>query len=464
MSSQTCQSYPSLSALTHKISRTQQEVCCSVLERMLGSLSSALILENLHHEFIRLLQQGSEPVQSLCLSQLLRVSAESPELLCQSTDLMVGITSQIASPNQQLACMATTILVNIGETPGGLGALYSGPIFETLQAVMAKDDTVRYRVYQLVVQISTISPEALEMSSQTGVLTKLINEMQTDDILLQLNCLELLSDLAQTSQGLTFLDQQGTVKRLEEMMATVGESPFGPYLLPGFLKFFGGLARFHPKEVLSHFQVFLNLLFDAINDKGDPSMKCLAIDTLGSISSTPEGKSALEKQGNTMTECLANLGKIIKNSPSDMRARALVTLANLLKIQVADQTEELLRITQNWFSRICANPFEVIWNIAKQPFSDLKVPAMLVLQSLALTPWGQQLMNNAAGFKEYLLDRAMENTKEGKEAKFHVVQAIAESPTTADIFGRPYYMQVTEFFRQGAFFVQAQSEVAYEES
>ena len=50
--------------------RAQQEVCCSVLERLLSALSASLILENLHHEIVRWLQHGSEPVQSLCLSQV----------------------------------------------------------------------------------------------------------------------------------------------------------------------------------------------------------------------------------------------------------------------------------------------------------------------------------------------------------------------------------------------------------
>ena len=32
---------------------------------------------------------------------------------------------------------------------GGLEMVYSGDVFETLQTVMATDDTIRYRVYQV---------------------------------------------------------------------------------------------------------------------------------------------------------------------------------------------------------------------------------------------------------------------------------------------------------------------------
>ena len=65
----------------------------------------------------------------------------------------------------------------------------------------------------------------------------------------------------------------------------------------GLMKFFGGLARFHPKEVLGHFHTFMGMVFASIADQGDPSVKGLAIDTIGFIGSTPEGKSALDKQG-----------------------------------------------------------------------------------------------------------------------------------------------------------------------
>lgn len=65
--------------------------------------------------------------------------------------------------------------------------------------------------------------------------------------------------------------------------------------------------------------------------------------------------------GNTMTECLANLGKIIKNSPSDMRARALVTLANLLKIQVSAQVAADRRFLDITLSGFCSVVAEFYW-------------------------------------------------------------------------------------------------------
>ena len=44
-----------------------------------------------------------------------------------------------------------------------------------------------------------------------------------------------------------------------------------------------------------------------------------------------------------------------------------------LCLQAPDQTQELLGMTEAWFARVCPNPFDAVWSIAKQPFSDLKV-------------------------------------------------------------------------------------------
>lgn len=87
--------------------------------------------------------------------------------------------------------------------------------------------------FQLVVELSLMSPQALDASSHCGLLLKLVNEIYTDDILLQLNCLELLSDLAQSAHGLDFLNQQGVITKLEEMMMHAESLPMGAYLLPG---------------------------------------------------------------------------------------------------------------------------------------------------------------------------------------------------------------------------------------
>ena len=51
----------------------------------------------------------------------------------------------------------------------------------------------------------------------------------------QLNVLELLKDLALVHHGIVYLEQEGIIDRLEEMLTRVDNEPLMSFLLPGIL-------------------------------------------------------------------------------------------------------------------------------------------------------------------------------------------------------------------------------------
>ena len=132
--------------------------------------------------------------------------------------------------------------------------------------------------------------------------------------------------------------------------------------------------------------------------------------------------------------------------------------------QVADQSAELLMLTENWFGACHARPVDMLMSIAKQPFPELRCSVFTLFNAVAATPWGQHLLNSHAGFNEYLLDRNTEKSKEPKEAKYAVVKTLAESPTSLDIFGRPYHVRLRQFVNEGPFYVRVEAAVAFEEA
>lgn len=62
------------------------------------------------------------------------------------------------------------------------------------------------------------------------------------------------------------------------------------------MKFFGCIAHHYPKEIFDKYPVLLNTLFDAF-DSGDPTVLPVALDTLGFIGTTMEGKLCLAALG-----------------------------------------------------------------------------------------------------------------------------------------------------------------------
>jgi 26S proteasome non-ATPase regulatory subunit 5 len=60
------------------------------------------------------------------------------------------------------------------------------------------------------------------------------------------------------------------------------------------VKFFGGIARVHPKEVCHRNSAFLKTVFNLVTG-GDETLMTVAVETIGFIGKTVEGKLALEK-------------------------------------------------------------------------------------------------------------------------------------------------------------------------
>ena len=70
-------------------------------------------------------------------------------------------------------------------------------------------------------------------------------------------------------------------------------------LFAGLIKFFGCVARIHPKEVMTTNETFVSTVFTNLSSPQSDSMHSLAIQTVGFIGSSVEGKLALEKLGNS---------------------------------------------------------------------------------------------------------------------------------------------------------------------
>lgn len=68
------------------------------------------------------------------------------------------------------------------------------------------------------------------------------------------------------------------------------------FTLTGLMKFFGGVARYHPKEICSGNSTFVNIVFDNLSSS-DQTLHSIAIQTVGFIGSSIEGKQALDKLG-----------------------------------------------------------------------------------------------------------------------------------------------------------------------
>lgn len=439
----------------------QLELCCEILTRLLTAVGPSGVLRNFYTELLNGLSHKAKCVQCLCLQQLLLIGEDTQALeeMVRQDDILHQTIRLITSDSLDVALKANKVISCLGRSATGLAALYTTTLLQTLQQVMDQNETVRFRVYELLVKICQISVVALEYTHESGMLQQLLNEIHKDDVLVQLNCIELLSDLAMSEHCLVFLDQQGIISKLDNMMASVESDPMAGLLLPGLVKFFGGMARFHPKEVCSEKSVFMNTVLD---NTGNPALSSMAIQTLGFIGTTPEGKVALNKWGGKLSSSISDVGALLKSGTTELKINALQSAERLLTLRVEDQTTELLTLTEKWFNLLGREPLRTLLEIAQQPFTDLRCAAYQVFVAIATQQWAQESMNRFPGLTEFLMDRLTESTKEGKDAKYELIKTLAESPFAANCFGNPFYVKLKAYCVQGPYFVRAQAEVAME--
>uniref|UniRef100_A0A0L8I5F0 26S proteasome non-ATPase regulatory subunit 5 n=2 Tax=Octopus bimaculoides TaxID=37653 RepID=A0A0L8I5F0_OCTBM len=328
---------------------------------------------------------------------------------------------------------------------------------------MKTNDVVRFRVYELLVNIGNSSARNLSLVIGSGLLENLLNELYGDsaDVLAKMNCVELLTNLATSDHGFTWLTEHKVLDRLETLLIKADSDVLLELLQPGLITFFGSVARHRPNEICSRYQHFLCKVLSSLNSS-DMTLRTIGIETIAQIAITKNGKLILKKYGSKMDEAMKNVGQTIQNCPEDVKVRALSALGSILQLTAEDQNDEMLALTQHWFSLISSSPFNLIFSICQQPFPNIRLASKSIYVSLANQSWALQLMVHHPTFIEYLLDRTTETSAEDKRLKYKVVETLLQNSCTEEIFGSPNYLKLRLYQQQGPFYMHSQPVVTME--
>ncbi|XP_027470809.1 26S proteasome non-ATPase regulatory subunit 5 isoform X2 [Zalophus californianus] len=415
-----------LFSLLNENHREQITLCVSILERLLQAVEPVHMARNLGADLQRGLTHPDDSVKILTLSQAIKS------------------------------------LSRISLTQAGLEALFESNLLDDLKRVMKTNDIVRYRVYELIVEISSVSPESLTYCTTSGLVTQLLRELTGEDVLVRATCIEMVTSLAYTHHGRQYLAQEGVIDQISNIIVGADSDPFSSFYLPGFVKFFGNLAIMDsPQQICERYPVFVEKVFE-MTESQDPTMIGVAVDTIGILGSNVEGKQVLQKTGTRFERLLMKIGYQAKNASTELKIRCLDSISSIFYILPEQQTDDLLRMTESWFSSLSRDPLELFRGISNQPFPELHCAALKVFTAIANQPWAQKLMFNSPGFVEYVMDRSVEHDKASKDAKYELVKALANSKTIAEIFGNPNYLRLRTYLSEGPYYVKPISTTAVE--
>lgn len=162
---------------------------------------------------------------------------------------------------------------------------------------------------------------------------------------------------------------------------------------------------------------------------------------------------------NKLNETLNDIGKSIHNLPIPLQTRALNCLEILFQTSDDAPNNLIAMITEIWFFRLTGtNQLTFVQDFCRNPFPEIKIAALGLLRSICCYQWGQRALCETAGFIEYLLDRNIEFDKDAIHEKYNVIKTLAD----ASVFDASTILQIRQYLKDGAFFVQGVMEVAVE--
>ncbi|XP_075435060.1 26S proteasome non-ATPase regulatory subunit 5 [Ascaphus truei] len=446
--------------------REHVALCVAILERFLQALEPVHVARSYKEELKRGLYHPDDSVKLLTISQVGRIVG-SPEAITEilnNLELLKQIILCIGGDKISVANEAIKSLSKIAQTTAGLDVLFGSNLLTELKNVMATSDIVRYRVYEMVVEISSVSSGSLSCCVNSGLIPQLLEELSGADVLVRVTCIEMVTALAATVHGRQYLEQQGVIDKISNMILGADSDPFAGFYLPGLVKFFGNLAIVDsPQQICEHYPAFLEKVLDMAEGR-DATMMGVAVDTLGVLGSNMEGKQVLHKTGSRFQNILKRMGDHAKNASTEQRIRCLDAISSLLYLPPDHHTEDLLGMTESWFSSFSNQPMDLFRAIASQPFPELHCGALKVFTAIANQPWAQKLMIESPGFIEYVVNRMVDPDKDSKDAKFELVKALVKSKTIAEVFGNQHYLRLRTYLREGPYYVTAIATVAVEEA
>ncbi|KAF7990012.1 hypothetical protein HCN44_008686 [Aphidius gifuensis] len=447
------------SQLTSNDSIYNEEVCNN-LSTLFSVLEAGEVFKRFPMEMSQFIIHEDPLVKKLVLKELLKTasSENSVTQLINDKNILNLVIEEIGKDDLVVAKIAMDVIKQVGKSPAGVKALYSSPLLTSLARLISKRGVISFRIYDVVVDIAKHSKENLDASATSGFLSSLINILQDDDVLLQLNALEVMAELASTDYGLNYLEERDVLKTLSDKIADANENPLSILLIPGLMRFFGKISKSHI-DILSKYPPVIYALFDVINETEDTLLLTNALDTLGHIASTNDGKYALQNLGQFMNNAIHRISQVIKTMPSELKVCGLDCLAMILYVDKTKRDNQIMSLTKSWFDLINNDPLDMIIGYCRQPFHDIKISSYRVLSSISNQTWGHELIASYPGLIELLLARTTDCDKNIKEIRYEIIKNLSEAE---DVFDSGNIQKFTTYVHQGPYFVDLETEVATE--
>ena len=206
---------------------------------VIGKIFSALPADEVSRQRLYLelgLQHEAEEVRKLCLD-VIREHLDAEEVMTMVTSRTVFhlVTQIVGDDSLRCASLASDMMLHLLQNPAILNTQVKDGLLLDLEALISKSDIVRFRVYDLIVKLAQLNKETFKFSVSAGLLHRLLEELGSGDVLVQMNCVELLLPLMETREGVQFLESQRVVETMHSLLLSAQQDPLGSVIIPSML-------------------------------------------------------------------------------------------------------------------------------------------------------------------------------------------------------------------------------------
>jgi len=433
-----------------------------ILEAYIQFVSIETIVDQ-YEDFINIgLTNKKESIVNLTLQELLNGIQKNSQL-CEviTRKFLDKIVNCFSLHVQSISKLVSKLMTEIlSKNEDCLSLFLERDSLDALYAQCEKNEVVKFTVYDLIVTISSASDFNFEKCKEAGLFDAMLSEIDSKDILVKLNTIELFIKLLSNENLFDFFEKSEIMTKLinelrkdpEDENANIEDKLF----LHGIIKFFTSLADINMKSFTDIQQKYDILsLFEMQFNKNDISTKEIIIITIGSIGSTYEGLILLHQQ-NTLLQTMLDY------YPSLSGNLKIVYLQNLSCIlTICKLSDEVENITQKIYNGIHGKPttLKELIQIGNQVFDDSRIAAYAVIKGIAVHNWGLKELDNSPEFIKFILDRSQESNRLGQDWKYSIIETMVNHPSSSEIVRPDTLIKFKVYLKQGPYYKYVEPKV-----
>ncbi|KAI9499712.1 26S proteasome non-ATPase regulatory subunit 5 [Zychaea mexicana] len=436
-------------------------VLCEVIRKLLDPFTYDMIAgdENNMMFLIQGLNHFSPDIRYLSLLQVERCLNSTDQTIDQvaRSNVFTFVLATIAFQQTQTANKAVDIAAKISCKAPDVLFTQNAAILRNL---LGTNETVRFRVYELIVRVAGSSSRAFEIGEASGMFNGIINEVQSTDTLVALNAIEILRQIADTPAGLAFLEKSNLLGHLSSSL-DIGDDNDTAVILTksATILFFSQLAhnqeiQFEPIERKYKYLDKLQRRLD--DDDTNKEILTAVIGSIGLVGSTAQGLGLLQNTSSLLNKFMG----LFQTTAGDLKVEFLHSLSKLISVRGDPAAEHM---TRQVYEAMDGRPttLDNLVQTAKQPVDDIRVAAFTCINSIASHIWGRQEMVRNEHILGYLVDRTAEHTVEGQRWKFTICETLISADDAQQTLGDHYHI-LRNYVRQGLYYRPTEPAAALE--